>query len=77
MGGSNALQAMVTNHPAHNSAILLFDPRLVILVVWPREREFDSVVGAILHQGLVDKLAAIVDVERSQNKRQCEPDPIK
>jgi hypothetical protein len=42
-GGCDALETAVADKLAHNGAVLLFDPSLVIFAVWARAAELDSV----------------------------------
>ena len=48
---------------AHDSAVLLLDPGLVVLPPGPRACEFDPLAEAILDQRLVHKLAAVLHSE--------------
>src|SRR5207253_2594416 len=56
--GSDALETAVAKELAHNGAVLLFDPRLIVLAPRSGAREFDPVAEAVLDQGLVHKFAA-------------------
>jgi len=62
--GGNTLETAVAQKLAHDSAVLLLDPSLIILAIRPRARELDPLAEAILDQRLVYKLAAVVQSEQ-------------
>src|SRR5271156_1844938 len=70
--GGNALETTVAQQLAHDSAVLLLDPRLVVLPPRPRASEFDPMSETVIDQGLVHKLAAIVDIQRTKREGQSQ-----
>lgn len=68
--GGNTLEAAVAQELAHDSAVLLLNPGLVILAVGPRASEFDPMAEAVMDQKLVHKLAAVINVQRTKRKGQ-------
>src|ERR1043166_6596563 len=72
LGYRYAFKASVADHPAHDRAILLLDPCLIVLPVRPTSREFDSVADAIIDHGLVQELAPVVYIQRPERKRQAD-----
>src|SRR6185437_10887891 len=75
--GSDTLETAVTEELAHNSAVFLFDPCLIVLAPRSGARELDPVAQAVLDQGLVHKLAAVIHVQCSQGERQSLANTIK
>ena len=69
-GGLDALEAAVSDHPAHDGAVLLLDPGLVVLAVGPRARERDLGLGAPGRDRLVHEHAVVVGVEAEQREGQ-------
>jgi len=54
----------------HDSAVLLLDPSLIIPTVGSRASEFDAMAETVLNQRLVHKLAAVINVQRTERKGQ-------
>ena len=71
-----AFKAPIAQELAHNGAVLLLDPRLIVLAVGPRTGEFDAVTQAIFDQPVVDELAAVVHIQRSQGEGQAHADAL-
>lgn len=67
---------MVADQTTNDGAVLLFDPRLVILPIRARPGELDSALDAVLHEQLVDELTPVVAVEPEQLKGQRWPQPF-
>src|SRR6266702_3544209 len=59
---------------AHDGAVFLFDPGLVVLAIRARAGELDAVTQAILDHRLVDKFATVVDIQGPKRKRQRQSD---
>ena len=55
---------------AHHGPILLFDMRLVILLVGSRTGKGDLLGKAIAVEGLIDKFTAVVRIQAQQRKGQ-------
>src|ERR1700722_19568701 len=55
--------------PAHNSAVLLLNPGLIVLAPWRGASEFDPMAEAILDERLVHKLTAVISSFQSANVR--------
>ena len=53
----------IADHAAHNRAVLLLDPGLIILAIRAAARELDTGDPAILLHGLVHEHAVVVGVE--------------
>jgi hypothetical protein len=53
LGGRNALEAPIPEELAHDGAIFLLDPGLVILAIRTRAGELDPTVEAVLDQFVV------------------------
>src|SRR6185312_4293885 len=68
--GSDALETAVAEELAHDGAVLLFDPGLIVLAPRSGARELDPVAEAVLDQSLVHKLAAVIHVQCSQSEGQ-------
>ena len=69
--------APVAYEMAHQRPVLLFYARLVIPLVGPRTCEEDTMASAIVVQGVVDELAAVVAGEAAQqSERHLAPHPI-
>jgi hypothetical protein len=65
LGRSDAFEPAITQQLAHDGAVLLFDPGLVILAIRSRARELDAIAQAVLDHRLVHELAAVINVQRS------------
>ena len=70
--GSNALETTVTQQLAHDSAIFLLDPSLIVLAIRSRASEFDPVAEAIVDQSLVYKFASVIDIQRTKREWQSQ-----
>src|SRR6185437_15434699 len=62
--------------PIATAPVFLLDPRLIILAIRPRPREFNPVTEAIVNQPVVDELAAIIHVQAGQGEGQAEADTL-
>ena len=69
--GGYALQATIPDQSADDRAVLLLDPRLVVLPIRPASCEIDPMFLAEGDQHLVEKLAAVIDVDPQERKRKC------
>src|SRR5437773_6117453 len=76
LGGSNALEAPIAQKLAHDGAVFLLDPGLVVLAIWARAGELDPPAQAVLDQIVVHKLAAIVDIQLAKDKRPADSDAL-
>src|SRR5258708_14953266 len=74
--GGEALKTTVAEQPAHNSAVLLLNPGLIVLAPGTGARELDPMAEAILDEGLVHKLTAVINVQRAKCKRKSRANPI-
>src|SRR5580658_2867899 len=72
----NTLKPAVADHSAHHGTVLLLDPRLIIFSIRTTAGEFDSAAEAVFDQCFIDKLAAVVDVQCPQGKRQADAHPL-
>jgi hypothetical protein len=70
-------EATIAQELAHDGAIFLLYPRLIVLTVGTRACEFDTVAQAVLDQSFIYKLAAVINVKRSQRERQTQTDALK
>lgn len=70
-GCRQAFKAPITQELPYNGPIFLLYPGLVVLTVRPPAGEFDAVTKAIFDQPVVDELAAIVHIQRSQGNGQA------
>ena len=75
-GPGHAFQTAISHQAADDRAVLLLDPRLVVLPIRPRPRQLDVVLLAEADQHLVEKLAAVVGVDPPQRKREGAAEPI-
>ena len=75
-GPGHAFQTAIPHQAADDRAVLLLDPRLVVLPIRPRPRQLDVVLLAEADQHLVEKLAAVVSVDSPQRKREGAAEPI-
>src|SRR5580658_10278865 len=73
----NALEPPITQQLAHDGAVLLFDPGLVILAIRPRAGKLDAIAQAVLDHRFIDKFAAVIDIQRSEGERQADTDALK
>jgi hypothetical protein len=48
----------------------------VVLEIWPRTREGDAVIGAVVQQRAVDELGSVIAVEAKDAKRQLGLEPL-
>ncbi len=71
---SRTFIAVVANKPSYNGAILLFNMRLVVLLVRSGSGECDLFGFAVIEQSIVYELASIVSVEPKHWKRKDFPD---
>ena len=60
----------VTQKAPDHRAILLLDPRLIVLAVGSGTGELDATVGAVLGESLVDEHAVVVRVDAQNGKGQ-------
>src|SRR5262245_18285564 len=74
--GRTGAEAVVADEPAHEQAVALFDPRLIVLSVRPAAGEADPVAPAPAEQGGVDELTAIVAVPLPQREGQARVDVL-
>ena len=63
-------ESVIADEAADDRRVLLLDPGLVILVVRPRSRELDSLRQAILQEGIVEELSAVVYIDAGESERQ-------
>ena len=61
--GPYAFEATITDQSAHNGTILLFHPRLIILVIRSRPRHLDAVLLAEPAKRVVDELSSVVRID--------------
>jgi hypothetical protein len=66
----------MTQQFAHDGAVLLFDPCLVILAIGPGAGKLDAIAQAVLDHCFIDKFAAVVDIQRPESKRQADTDAL-
>src|SRR5574339_422228 len=64
-------EAVVADEAAHEQAVALLDPGLVILAIGAPAGEADAVVAAPAEQGGIDELAAVVAVPGPQGEGQA------
>ena len=64
--GFQTFEAAVADHAAHDSAILLIYPSLVVLAIGTVARELDPDLLAIIPKGLVHEHAVVVDIQTEQ-----------
>ncbi len=69
-GSSPALVAVVAGEPAAYGAVPLLGPRLIVFAVGPGLGEFNSSLGSVPHQGLIDERANIVGIYAENRERQ-------
>jgi hypothetical protein len=67
--GLQRFEPPIANHTAHNRAVLLLDPGLIVLAIRAAARELGTGDPAILLHGLVHEHAVIVRVEPEQRER--------
>src|ERR1700748_32730 len=68
--GFQALEAAITDGAAHNRAILLLHPSLVVLTIRATARELDPGLLAIISNGLIHEHAVVVCVQPEQREGQ-------
>lgn len=61
--GDRPRVAVVAHEPTHHRAVLLLDPRLVVLAVGPGTGELDAAVLAVRGQRLVEKRRVVVGID--------------
>jgi len=68
--GFQTFEGPRADHAAHDSAILLLHPSLVILAIGAAARELDPDLLAIIPNGLVHEHAVVVGVQPEQREGQ-------
>lgn len=61
---------------AHDGAVFLLDPSLVVLAIRARADALDAAAQAVFDQFLVHKLAIVVDVKRTKGEGQADPNAL-
>jgi len=70
-----ALEAAIADQSPYDGAVLLFYPRLIVLSVGPRARDFQPLCAAPRHHTLVHEHAVIVEIDSAHWEREQLPRP--
>ena len=68
--GGNALESAVAQELAHDSAVLLLDPGLVILSVRSGARKLNLILATVFQNGFINEHRVVIRVEPGKRKRQ-------
>ena len=75
-GSGNALEALIAQKFAHDGAVFLLDPSLVVLAIRTRAGEFDPMAQTVFDQPVVHKFGTVVDIQRAKGEGQADTDAL-